>query len=274
MKSTLNDEILNIIRSKTLEYRNKLFCLRLNVKGDEVRLVNEYYYMVRALSFVAKKYFFADNEALLKKYVPYFWQPKKYMTEEGWFENQLLIKISNIKKDIRDLRFDKLSLKPDENYVGIHKIDHSIGEHQFEIEFLQQVVDYILSYKWKTPDYISFDIYIEKVHQLSIIKRLEKEEVYLADIIDDINSKHTVVYASVLLYKLGLPQKMKQQLKNNNYEEIGRILSKWFIDKTDYKTIVKVFNYLEKKVNNIKIDKLDSSIEQNLAIIQEKYKLA
>jgi len=274
MTTTLNKEIRKILKCKPNEYRNKLFCIRLNVKGNDVEIVNEYYYIVRTLSYVAKKYFNADYESLLKKYALYFWQPKKYMTEEGWFENQLLIKISILKHEIRELRFERISLHPDKNYIGVNRIDYQIGEYQFEMEYLQQVVDYILIQKWKEKDYVSFDIYLEKVHQLPLVKRLEKDGFHLADIIDDINMKRTVVYTTVLFYKLGLPQKMRREQKTDNYEEISKVLSYWFVKKADYKTIVKVFNYLEKMNNKMKKDKLIPSYEKNLAIIREKYKMA
>jgi hypothetical protein len=238
------------------------------------RIANEYYSIIRALHFVAHKYFKADHLNLLSEFARTFWSPNEDYSKSEWFIDKLLIEISYLRKEVLELHYDKISFST-EAYLKLNEINYEIKVKEYKIDFLLQVYQYVSVYDWKVNDYFSINVYEQQFDSLPMIKLLSENGISLEDIIDDINLKKQGFFTIAMLWHIGLIKRLKEQSANVTKGSMAKTIYSWLSPdaKQNIKsnTFEKYIGYMEDR-GNYKPDEFTPGYETQIDIIEKRYK--
>ncbi|MFZ4569343.1 MAG: hypothetical protein ACOYND_09935 [Bacteroidota bacterium] len=275
MESDINEDVKKILQGESKYYVSRIYTLKHSSKDyyDKEKL-SLFYNVLKALAFVAKKYYRPDFDYLMKNISFLFWFPDLDISEPDFFENGLLEVMANCKKHIREKKFDKTGLTP-ENYMGVYKIEYDISTHEYFIEYLSKVYDYVNVYEWRIEDLININVYEHQFDTLPIIRELSSKDIFLEDIIEDINRQKSGFYAIALMWKLGIINRLQTDQAKSSDHALSLIIQKWFSSGAKIKanSIEKYLGYLRKR-GELTTKGLNSSYETAIADIEKKYKLA
>jgi len=274
MELNINKDVEEIFNGEPKFYVSRMYALKHSTDDYfEKEKLSVFYNVLKALAFVAKKYYKPDFDFLMKNISFLFWFPDLDISEPEYFENGLLEVMANCKKHIRDLKFDKTGYTP-ENYMGVYKIDYEISTYEYYIEFLSKVYDYVNVYEWSLEDLININVYEHQFDTLPIIRELSSKDIFLEDIIEDINRQKSVFYAISLMWKLGIINRLQTDQVKSSDHALSLIMKKWFSDRAKVKanSIEKYLGYLRKR-GELTAKGLNSSYETTIAEIEKKYKL-
>jgi|LauGreDrversion4_2_1035121.scaffolds.fasta_scaffold71394_2 hypothetical protein len=271
MKNDINQKINHIINGDPYHYRMELFYLKSSkdLSDDERTVITQYYYIVRALSHVAKKRYKYQFDLLLKNHTPLFWKPDSNMLDKDWFADGLLEVTSLIRQHIRELHFELSGLE-EGNYGGIKRIELYIEDYKLYIDYLLNVHDYTQSQEWRYDEYLQINVYEYNIHTLEIVKQLEENGITIESIIDDINRKRSVFYCIAIFWYLGAIKRVIEDTGKAKDNPLSLILRKWFVADVPNNTIAKYLAYLRNHDNST-LTNTDSGYETIISEIKEKY---
>lgn len=275
MESKINEDIQEILLGEPKYYLSRVYNLKhSSMDYFEKEKLSMFYDILKALAFVAKKYYKPDFDYLMKNISSLFWFPDCEITERDFFENGILDVIANCKKYIRERKFDKTGLTP-ENYMGVYKIEYDISNYEFYIEYLSKVYDYVNVYEWRIEDLININVYGHQFDTLPIIRELSSKDIFLEDILEDINRHKSGFYAVTLMWKLGVISRLQADQAKSSDHALSLIIQKWFSSGAKIKanSIEKYLGYLRKR-GELTAKELNSSYETAIADIENKYNLA
>ena len=274
MSRDINHSINEILSGNPIHYRIQLFSLKSakELSYNDRQLVTRYYFIVRALSHIAKKRYKYQFDMLLKAHASMFWKPDADMLEQEWFYDGLLEIISLIRKRIRELQLDLEGLTQ-ENYGGIQRILFAIEDYRLCLDYLNDVYDYVKDRVWLLEEYLQIDVYEHKIHTLDSVQKLEQyAAITLEDIIDDINKSKHEFYTIAIFWYLGAIKNVIDDTGKTSNNALGNILNKWFLHKALANTIAKYLAYLRSyEENKITISNSVSSYETKIHEVKEKY---
>jgi hypothetical protein len=270
----LNEKVKSILELEPRFYSQKFYELRYSqLDYSDVKQIAEYYSMTRAFIFVAKRYFNADYDLLLKNILPLFWDAEYDLTETNYFTDGLLAVSSNCSKHIRELKIDRGGLTI-QNYLGISRIDNEIEIYNTYIQYLEKVNEYIHSHLWRLPDYLQLDIYQYRIHIMESVKKLAKKGIELEDIIDDINKRSESFYTIALLWHLNIVQQLLEEHGGKTVTRVNLTLSEWISQKASAESIGNYISYLKRRENGELSKKtVKSSYETSIHEIKTRYSL-
>lgn len=270
----IDTKVKSILELEPRFYGQKLYELKYsNLDYSDEKQIAEYYSMARALIFVAKRYFNADYDLLLKNILPLFWDAEYDLTETNYFTDGLMAVSSNCRKHIRELKIDRGGLTS-QNYLGINRIDNEIEIYNTYIQYLEKVNEYIYSHLWRLPDYLQLDIYQYRIHIMESVKKLAKKGIELEDIIDDINKRSESFYTIALLWHLNIVQQLLEEHGGKTVTRVNLTLSEWISQKASAESIGNYISYLKRRENGELTKKtVKSSYETSIHEIKTRYSL-
>ena len=275
MESNINEDIQEVLQGEPKYYLSRIYNLKHSSKDYyEKEKLSMFHDILKALAFVAKKYYKPDFDYLLEHISFLFWFPDCEITEPDFFENGILDVIANCKKYIRERKFDKTGLTP-ENYMGVYKIEYDISNYEYYIEYLSKVYDYVNVYEWRIEDLININVYEHQFDTLPFIRELSSKDIFLEDIIEDINRHKSGFYAISLMWKIGIISRIQADQAKSSDHALSLIIQKWFSSGAKIKanSIEKYLGYLRKR-GELTVKELNSSYETAIADIEKKYNLA
>lgn len=273
MSRDINHSINEILSGNPIYYRIQLFSLKSakELSYNDRQIVTRYYFIVRALSHIAKKRYKYQFDMLLKAHASMFWKPDADMLEEDWFSDGLLEIISLIRKHIRELQLDLEGLT-EGNYGGIQRILFSIEDYKLYLDYLHDVYEYTKGRDWLYTEYLQIDVYEFKIHTLDSVQKLEQHGIILEDIIEDINKSKHEFYTIAIFWYLGAIKNIINDTGKTTENALGFILGEWFLHGAKPNTIAKYLAYLRNHdENKITISNRVSSYETKIHEVKEKY---
>jgi len=273
MTKDINQCINDILSCEPVNYRIQLFSLKSTKELSyyDRQKVTRYYYIVRALSHIAKKRYKYQFDMLLKQHAHLFWKTDADMLEEDWFSDGLLEIISLIRKYIRELQLDLEGLT-EGNYGGIQRILFSIEDYKLYLDYLHDVYEYTKGRDWLYNEYLQIDVYEYKIHTLDSVQKLEQHGITLEDIIEDINKSNHEFYTIAIFWYLGAIKNIIDDTGKTTENALGFILGEWFLHGAKPNTIAKYLAYLRNHdENKITISNSISSYETKIHEVKEKY---
>lgn len=273
MKKDVNQCINDILNGDPVNYRIQLFSLKSAKEFSfyDGQIVTRYYFIVRALSHVAKKRYKYQFDMLLKHHAPMFWKPDADMLEQEWFSEGLLEIISLIRKAIRELQLDLEGLT-DGNYGRIQRILFAIEDYKLYLDYLHDVYEYTKGRDWLYDEYLQIDVYEYKIHTLDSVQKLEKHGITLEDIIEDISKSKHEFYTIAIFWYLGVMKNIMDDTGKTSNNALGIILGEWFLHGAKPNTIAIYLAYLRNHdENKITISNSISSYETKIHEVKEKY---